>query len=152
MRNTTPVPNVIFDHFLKELNCVELKIVLVIIRQTLGWCDNKTKLGRKQLDWISGSQLRQKTGSSRRAISSATEHLVTRKLIEVLDERGNLLDIASERKGKTRLYYRLSRYVEKNGENPVDNHCTNAFIALDIRKKVTALTQKMRITKETLQN
>ena len=66
--NTTPVPNVILDSYLKQLNSTELKVLLVVIRQTLGWADRRGMFGRKETDWISGSQLKQKTGSSKRAI------------------------------------------------------------------------------------
>src|SRR5260221_3091575 len=107
-QRTTPVPNVLFDIYLKELKSAELKVLLVIIRQTLGWPDSRTVLGRKERDWISGSQLQALTGSSRRAISYAIEVLIIKKLIEVLDDAGNLLIEPEMRKGKPRLFYRLS--------------------------------------------
>ena len=79
---TTPVPNVLFDVYLKQLKGAELKVLLIIIRQTLGWADTKTKLGRKEKDWISGSQLHLKTGISRRAISIAIDGLVKSQKIK----------------------------------------------------------------------
>lgn len=125
----------------------EFKVLMVITRQTLGWEDKRAILGRKQVDWIAGSQLQAKTGCSRRAISSAIDILVKKGLIQVLDDKWNPLNSPEQRQGKTRLYYRLS---------PVDNRVnldpTCAIFAQDMSKKVTALVQKMRITKETLQN
>jgi len=156
---TTPVPNVLFDTYLKELKSAELKVLLVIIRQTLGWADSRAALGRKERDWISGGQLQAITGSSRRAISYAIEVLVEKKLIEVLDEAGNLLAEPELRKGKQRLYFRPSALLISSGDNTGTNNAfpgispaTYAKFAEDFRKNSTALAQKMRITKETLQN
>ena len=157
--NTTPVPNALFDLHLKELQSTELKVLLVIIRQTLGWEDRRKVFGRKEMDWISSSQLQNKTGSSQRSISYAIEVLVIKKLIDVLDERGNLLNGPDKRKGKQRLFYRPASMllvpVEKvsiNSLNPLNSETSCANFAEDFRKKRIALTQKMRITKETLQN
>lgn len=157
--NTTPVPNALFDIYLSELQSAELKVLLIVIRQTLGWSDRRTQLGRKERDWISNSQLQAKTGASRRAISSAIEVLVSKGIIEVLDEYGNLLLLPSLRKGKQRLYYRASPHIISGGDtvgkrseyNPTINPA-NATIALGLRKEVSALVQKLHITKETLLN
>jgi hypothetical protein len=150
--STTPVPNLFFDKYLNKLKSIELKVLLVVIRQTLGWADRRGMFGRKEIDWISGSQLKQKTGGSKRAITSATDVLVKKNLIEILDEKGNILDNPEKRQGKTRLYYRLAPGIYTSVENVGEIMPTNAKFAEDISKKVTALVQKMRITKETLQN
>lgn len=42
MKNSTQVPNILFDQYLPKLTEAELKIVLVIIRQTNGWIDKFT--------------------------------------------------------------------------------------------------------------
>ena len=149
---TTPVPNVIFDTYLKELNSSELKVLLVVIRQTLGWADRRGMYGRKETDWISGSQLQQKTGSSKRAISSAIEILVKKDIIEIIDEKGYILNNPEKRQGKTKLFYRLKSNVYNSVENTLRNNPTYANFAEDFSKKVTTLVQKMHITKETLQN
>ena len=150
--STTPVPNVFFDVYLKELKSAELKVLFVVIRQTLGWADRRGMLGRKETDWISGSQLQQKTGSSKRAISSATESLVRKKLIEILDANGNILITPEQRQGKTKLFYRIAQTVHYPVNKYVETTFTSAKFTEDISKKVTALVQKMQITKETLQN
>ncbi|HLG36184.1 MAG TPA: replication protein [Bacteroidia bacterium] len=156
---TTSVPNALFDIYLRELNSAELKVLLVIIRQTLGWTDKYSLLGRKECDWISGSQLQSKTGNSRRAISSAVETLITKELIEVTDARGNLLSSPEKRKGKSKLFFRLTPTLFSPVENVGKKHSHLSFMdsasakfAQDFSKKVTALAQKMRMTKETLQN
>jgi hypothetical protein len=141
---TTPVPNSFFDTYVKELKSAELKVLLIVIRQTLGWSDKQGN--RKYIDWISGSQLQAKTGCSRRAITSATDALVKKNLIQILDDKGNVLNNPEKRQGKTRLYYRLSSPVE----NKVNITPASAKFAQEMSKKVTALVQNMRITKETL--
>ncbi|MBK8875669.1 MAG: replication protein [Bacteroidetes bacterium] len=90
---TTPVPNVLFDLLLKDLKASELKILLVIIRQTLGWVDKKEIGGRKSRDWISTSQLERKTGLSRRAISSGLASLIEMGLIRLLQNDQDLLSM-----------------------------------------------------------
>ncbi len=154
---TTPVPNVLFDLYLKDLKATELKILLIIIRQTLGWVDKKEKGGRKSRDWISTSQLERKTGSSRRAISSGLASLVEMGLIRVTDDSGFHLHEAKERKGKMKLYYELSSLsdipVDKMGKtvaNPLKSGKTNAEISEYISKNVQNLAQKMHITKQNL--
>lgn len=157
--NTTAVPNVLFDHYLKELKIAELKILLVIIRQTSGWRDKFSKSKRKERDWISGSQLELKTGSSMRAINEAIQTLVQKKLIEVSSYSGEVLDVPEKRRGQQKLFYRSASAiyayednVGKESEMPCISKHPNANFAGDLRKKVQELTQKMRITKETIQN
>ena len=157
--NTTPVPNEVLDVFLKDLKLAELKVLLIIIRQTLGWEDKKTKSERKEIDWISNSQLILKTGNSARAINDAIRVLSDRKLIEVISQSGDLLDTPEKRRGQQKLYYRLtyvnSAIVDSRGINTAKGCITenpNANFADNLRKNLSELTQKMRITKETLQN
>lgn len=157
--NTTPVPNAVFDAHLKSLKLAELKVLLIIIRHTLGWEDKRTKSERKELDWISNSQLALKTGCSLRAINEAIQSLVGQKLIEVLSYGGEILDTPEKRRGQQKLFYRpasaINAYVESRGKEreqaPFSSHA-NAIFAGNFRKKVQELTQKMRITKEILQN
>ena len=69
---------------------------------------NQRTKQRKQMDWISGSQLQEKTGYSRKSISTALEGLTSKELISVTDGAGNRYHTAKERQGKTRLYYALA--------------------------------------------
>jgi len=156
---TTPVPNTVFDTHLKELKLAELKVLLIIIRQTLGWEDKKTSSERKELDWISSGQFAVKTGCSKRAINDAIQILIDKNLINVISQNGDLLDTPEMRRGQQKLFFRLSSAIIADVENKgicFGKACisipTNANSTLDFRKKVTELTQKMRITKEILQN
>ncbi len=156
---STPVPNTLFDTYLRELKLAELKVLLIIIRQTLGWEDKKTKTERKEVDWISGSQLAMKTGCSKRAINSAIEVLIRKNLINVLSESGAFLDTPEKRRGQQKLYYCLSPTVSPPVENVGKeglylcfSNMANANHAEDLRKRLQQLTQKMHITKETIQN
>ncbi len=154
MIGTTPVPNKLFDLFLSELQGAELKVLLVIIRQTLGWQDRRAVHGRKTKDWISSSQIILKSGCSRRAISSAIDVLSKKKLIRVLDKSENTLADGNARKGKQQLYFSLTSTLL----NPVDNlgttqefhpykALTYAKNAQGLSKNVIRLAQKLRITK-----
>jgi len=71
--NYTQIPNEILDKWMCELNGSELKILLKICRNTLGW--NKKK------DKISITQLEKSTGLSRPQIISATKKLIEHDLI-----------------------------------------------------------------------
>jgi replication protein O len=111
-KKTTQVPNLILDQYLRTLNRGELKILLVIIRQTYGWIDKRTG-HRKTKDRISHSQFKDKTGLCSRIISKALENLVSRGLIIISDQKGNILHRTQERKGNPRLYFslRLAHFV-----------------------------------------
>jgi len=106
-RNTTQVPNEVFDRLMSELTGGELKVLLVIIRQTFGWRDRYTGL-RKEVDRITHSQFIKKTGLSRRAISRALDILKQRNLINISCHNGNFLNDNKERQGKYILKYSLN--------------------------------------------
>lgn len=148
MISTTPVPNVIFDKHLNKLKSAELKMLLVITRQTLGWRDINSQNGtnRKEKDWISASQLQKKTGSSRRAITDATKILVKRNLIKVLSQKGGVLKSPNRRRGEFRLIYKLSTACVKAVKKDVETSGEKQKIAQDISEKRAALVQNMRIT------
>lgn len=137
LSGTTPVPNGLFDEHLPRLKSTELKLLLIIIRQTLGWRDQRTGK-RKQKDWISGSQLREKTGCSRRALTDATAELIKKKLIQVTGEVGIQLRTAEERKGKLRMFY---KFQEPGGKAVESKNSTE--------KTAQQPAQKVPITKDT---
>ncbi|MEX0968397.1 MAG: hypothetical protein WD077_14270 [Bacteroidia bacterium] len=138
------MPNQILDEYLPVLSAVELKVLLVIIRSTLGWVDGQHEGRRKKRDWIAGSQLRKRSGCSRRSVTTAVEKLVNRLLIEVLDMHGNLLDTPDLRKGQTRMYYRLCpEFTRSTGSPQHEQRLPRTW-----EKSAQALAQKMRITKE----
>jgi len=102
--NRTGVPNQVFDIHLQHLGYAELKILLVIIRQTYGWRDKKTK-SHKERDWISRQFFVKKTGLSKRAVSKAIAQLQEKNLIIITDSKGSSLSSANCRKKRTKLYF-----------------------------------------------
>ena len=130
-KQSTQVPNVIFDKYLPSLTVAELKVLLVVIRQTFGWIDLRTGK-RKKRDRITQSQFMFKTGLSRRIVSSAIKSLCDRGLIRVTDYEGNVLLTTGERKGKLYLFYSI---------HPVQNY------AVTSAKSVPALVQKSAYNK-----
>lgn len=156
---TTAVPNAVFDYWMPKLKPTALCVLLIIIRQTLGRAKDKEKADdRKEKDWISSSQLQEKTRYSRRALSCATEVLVRNKLIRLFDEQGNILDDPEKRKGRQRMYYAPTRDVLNSsapagiiwGERvhtKVRNKKQKEIIAQDLRNKCAGLAIKYRITK-----
>jgi biotin operon repressor len=122
---STPVPNIIFDAYLPILKPTEVTLLFIIIRQTIGWIDLRTKK-RKDRDWLAGSQLRQKTGYSRKAISTAINTLVKHKLVIVYDHRGNKLLSPKDRQGKTCLYYGYNQSVMTDLNPCIPPTCVNS--------------------------
>lgn len=100
----TNVPNTIFDTYLKDLGYAELKVLLVVIRQTYGWKDTRTN-SYKRWDWISQQFFVKKTGLSQRAVSSAIAKLIEKQLILVKNGRNKVLYKASERQREAKLYF-----------------------------------------------
>ena len=109
--NTTQTPNRILDLYLKNLSGAEVKIILVIIRRTLGLIDKQNPKQRVQRAWISQKLFVLITGLSGRAVSSAVESLLSKGLIVVTDNAGTHLLSASSRKAANRLYYAVSPVV-----------------------------------------
>src|SRR5580704_18496996 len=97
---TTHVPNVVFDKYLQDLTGSEIKILLIVIRQTIGWVHKATGK-RKKRDRISISQFMKKTGLSKRIIAKAIQSLVEKQLVEASDFKGNTLQYPQARKGKS---------------------------------------------------
>lgn len=94
------IPNSILDKELKQLSGTELKVFLVILRQTIGWTDGKGN--RKERDWISYTFFTEKAGVSRKSVSVAIQSLIEKNLIVKSDREGNHLP---ERKIRKRIYY-----------------------------------------------
>jgi hypothetical protein len=104
-KQTTQVPNIFFDQLLPTLTEAEIKLLLVIIRQTYGWIDPRTGK-RKQRDRISRKQFVVKTGLCKRVISTALQSLVTKGIISITCQLGNSIPNSLKRKG-IKLYYSL---------------------------------------------
>lgn len=93
-----------FDVHLKDLGYAELKVLLVVIRQTYGWKDPKTN-SYKRWDWISQRFFVKKTGLSQRSVSTAISRLVEKRLIVVKNADNITLVSARERQQETKLYF-----------------------------------------------
>ena len=100
----TNVPNTLFDIHLNSLGYAELKVLLVIIRQTYGWKDKRTG-SYKKWDWISGQFFVKKTGLSQRSVSSAISLLIKKRLIMVKNSKGTVLYNEIQRKHEHKLYF-----------------------------------------------
>jgi phage replication O-like protein O len=72
--NHTQVPNDLFDVNLPDLEKAELKVLLVIIRYTLGYHKRRTRLSLRKMQALSGL--------SRNSVISAAEKLIALDLIE----------------------------------------------------------------------
>ena len=104
-----PVPLRLVDKVMPSLKDTELRVLLVVLRQTWGWQANlEEKDGRRKLrDWISHSQLCQRTGRGSDAVSCAVAALVVAGLIVVEDAAGNPLATPEQRQRSLgRLYFR----------------------------------------------
>lgn len=107
--NTTQVPNVILDEWLPRLRDTELRVLLIIVRQTFGWIEDRETGRRKEKDWISRRQLMTKAGRGKDALCKAINTLVEYNLIEAFDEGGTKLVTSLDReKNGGRIYYRFN--------------------------------------------
>lgn len=114
----TNVPNYIFDQYLKMLKPSEMCILLVIIRQTYGWYDKRTKSYKKR-DWIAQRFFEEKTNLSIRTISSGIEGLLEKGIITVSNEKGHLLVSAEQRRVSSKIFYGLKRKEAKTTRLPL---------------------------------
>lgn len=105
----TPVPNAILDEHLGILSLSELRVLMVIIRQTVGFINKYTKQ-RKSADWISNAFFIRKTKLSSKSVSIAVAGLIDKNLIVALDMHGNTLPTPKTRKAKRRIYYAYAPY------------------------------------------
>ena len=96
-KRTAFVPNTLFDDLLPTLSKSELKVLLVVVRQTNGW-KRKHSNQRKLRDRITKSQFVVKTGLSKKSISDAIASLVAKQVLVVSDRDFNVLS-SSEWKG-----------------------------------------------------
>ena len=100
-------PNGLVDAEMPLLKDTELRVLLIVLRQTWGWRDKAT--GRpKERDWLTHGRLKKSTGRASEAVSAAVDGLVRRGLIIVEDAAGNALATpAQRRRHAASLYFRL---------------------------------------------
>ena len=137
LKNTTPVPNGIFEQ-MGMLSGTELKALLLITRNTLGWKDQSTGK-RKQRDWIAHRQFVEKAGISDRSVTSAIQGLIDKGLIEATDRVNNAMNHPKDRQKCPQVFYGLTvNNQEKLTDTPAKN--------------LQNRPQGLRTTKEILQN
>jgi len=140
-KETTQVPNIIFDTYFPQLKPSEVVILLIIIRQTLGWYDPKTKK-RKLRDWISYRQFKNKTGLSIKTISLAIKYLIAQKIIKATDRNGNELSTSPMRKGKVGIFYQCLLVDRQKGTRPYVKKSIEPRYILPITKLKKLTLQK----------
>ena len=109
---TTQTPNCIFDKWMAILKGGELKVLLCVVRHTLGWVENKKTGRRKELDSITHQEIVEMSGITRETIAKALVVLADKHdLIQVIDENGALLNSPTKRRAAgaahKQLFYRL---------------------------------------------
>lgn len=105
LHQTTPVPNEFFNH-IPTLTHAEIRVLLVVLRQTYGWKDIKTGK-RKIKDKLSYDFIIKKTGLYRTILTQTIQSLIDKKLLIVSNRNGIALHHAHERKGKRFLFYQF---------------------------------------------
>ena len=99
-----PLPNRLVDEVLPALKDTELRVLLVVFRQTWGW---QVEGKRKHRDWLSHAQLCRRTGRGSEPVSKAVDALVRQELIIVEDSAGNAITTPEARRRHLgRLYFR----------------------------------------------
>jgi len=106
-----PVPIKLVDDLMPYLKDTELRVLLVVLRQTWGWKADRTKTDNtgptKRRDWLSHRQLCRRTGRGSEAVSGAVASLTALGLIVVEDASGTPLSTPEERRRCLgRLYFR----------------------------------------------
>ncbi len=118
---SVPIPNVLFDQVMPQLGDTELRVLLVVLRQTLGWREGSDLGGWrfKRRDWITHRQLVHKTGRGSEAVSGAVNSLVSAGLIVVEDREGRPLSTAAERRRfMGRLYFRpVDKWITRDSSH-----------------------------------
>ena len=105
----TQVPNQFFDEMIPKLKASEMRVMLVIMRQTLGW-------GNKEWDRISISQLVEKSGMSKASVCTALISLKKMGLIRKAQVGG---------KGNVQNFYALN--IEEPDFVSENEHFSNNY-------------------------
>lgn len=126
--NYTQTPNDFFDEVLPTLKGAEMKVLLVVMRQTFGW--------QKRWDCISLTQMKSKTGLTTSSITSAVKSLTEKKLL-ITHKTGT--------PGNEETYYSLAVTDSKPDPTDEDEFSHNSYQS----KISTGGGPKIRPTKET---
>lgn len=105
--NSTQVPNIFIDEVMSQVSGTAFKILMLITRNTMGWIVDPDTKRRKEKDWISYNQIREKSGASLQTISNALKELKGLDLIVATDAEGQVLQTSEEKRGQ-RIFYRIN--------------------------------------------
>uniref|UniRef100_UPI003750FDD7 hypothetical protein n=1 Tax=Armatimonas sp. TaxID=1872638 RepID=UPI003750FDD7 len=120
------IPSAILDRWMPKLKDTELRILLLVARQTIG-------RSGKEVDWLAHSQLRKRTGRASEAVSAAVDSLIQKGLLEVFTVTGERLPTPEARRfHRGILLYRLSSMVDK-ADRAVDKSKTTEDIYSSFR-------------------
>jgi phage replication O-like protein O len=132
--NYTPTPNEFFDDIAKTLKEGELRVLLVIMRQTFGW-------GNKEWDRISISQLMEKTGMERMAVIRASKSLAEKKLV-IKHKEGP--------EGQEKTWYSLMVENPSEFSNSIEDSNNSYQYPKDTPPSILKIPTKETLTKETI--
>lgn len=147
------MPNDLLDRVMPALRDTELRVLLVVVRQTLGWQSGTNPARRKERDWLTQSQLMRRTGRANGAVAHAVDALVQAGLIIVTDRAGTPLKGADDRRRHLgHLYYQLGSGGESvdNLPNSVDNSRKSEHVKVHTTKET--VTQKYKMNKQMQNN
>lgn len=156
-KRTTQTPNILFDSHLKTLSYSQLKVLLTIIRKTIGMIDTKDSKQRVARAWISQRLFMICTNLSGRSVSSAIDFLVRDKLVTVTNLKGNILKTKASRRSASALYYSSSLLLDKTQEkkaseptsySPVNNLHTIKLMKIKQSCDITSLENKKLTDRE----
>lgn len=103
----TKFPNFLLDEVLPKLRDTELRIIAIVVRETIGRSDPAG--GRQKRAWLTQEMLKKRTGRQSAAISRAIDVLCQSGLIEVCDFLGRpLLTSRSRRFYRGRIRFSLN--------------------------------------------
>jgi len=131
----TQIPNKLLDELIPTLKEGEVRILLVIMRQTYGW--------HKEWDRISITFLMKKTGMERKAVCKSTESLVKKNMIKK-DKIGKC--------GTEKVYYSLCLISDEKTEEKQQKIETNSNklyqYPKDTGTSILKIPSKETLTKE----
>ena len=150
IEGAVPIPNRLFDDVLPTLSDTELRVLLIVWRQTWGFREGSDLGGWrfKPRDWISQKQLMQKTGRGSEAVAKAIHGLVSASLIVVEDSEGRPLDTpAKRRRHLGRLYFRPvdnppELWIIRRSCHPVKPN-TTTYTLYNIKRKTNRPLRKL---------
>jgi hypothetical protein len=109
-----PLPAAVVDEWLPRLTGSQLKLLLVVVRQTEGFRDPATGR-RKAEDWLTHRRLMHLTGCASQAVSGSVDALARVGLVRVRAAGGGSADTPQHRRAATRLLYGLGPALLPNG-------------------------------------